>query len=94
MVKVIGVLGTPFVFAMLLNLLVSLIFATPFLIALIIVLSVSGGCGSRHNRDDLYDSAWVVHGGSQRAAAAGNMSPFYDYSALILTLNTQLQQMW
>jgi hypothetical protein len=24
----------------------------------------------------------------------GNMSPFYDYSALILTLNNDLQQMW
>ena len=24
----------------------------------------------------------------------GNMSPFYDYSAFILSLNTQLQQMW
>ena len=94
-VKVIGVLGTPFVFAMLLKP-VGFYFATPFFIALIIVLF-----GERRVKWVLGITAMIyaiLLGLFMVVLNAplpqGNMSPFYDYSALILTLNTQLQQMW
>ena len=93
--KVVGVLGTPFVFAMLLKP-VGFYFATPFFIALIIFLF-----GERRVKWIFGITALIyaiLLGLFMVVLNAplpqGNMSPFYDYSAFILTLNTQLQQMW
>ena len=93
--KVVGVLGAPFIFAMLLKP-VGFYFATPFFIAIIIVIF-----GERRVKWILGITALIyaiLLGLFMMILNAplpqGNMSPFYDYSALILTLNTQLQQMW
>ena len=93
--KVIGVLGAPFVFAMLLKP-VGFYFATPFFIAIIIFLfgerRGKWGLGITALIYALLLSLFVVV--LNAPLPQGNMSPFYDYSALILTFNTQLQKMW
>ena len=95
-VKVIGVLGTAFVFTVLLKP-VGFYFATPFFIALIGVLF-----GERRVKWVLGITAMIytILLGLFLAVVLnaplpqGNMSPFYDYSALILTLNTPAPAMW
>ena len=93
--KVIGVLGAPFAFAMLLKP-VGFYFATPFFIAIIIILfgerRVKWVLGITVLIYALLLSLFMVV--LNAPLPQGNMSPFYDYSALILTFNTQLQKMW
>lgn len=93
--KVIGVLGAPFAFAMLLKP-VGFYFATPFFIAIIIILfgerRVKWVLGITALIYALLLSLFMVV--LNAPLPQGNMSPFYDYSALILTFNTQLQKMW
>ena len=93
--RVLGVLGTPIVFAALLKP-VGFYFATAFFIALIIMLF-----GERRIKWVLGITAliyaillFLFMVVLNAPLPQGNMSPFYDYSAFILTLNTQLQQMW
>ncbi len=87
--KVVGVLGTPFAFAMLLKP-VGFYFATPFFIAIIIMLF-----GERRVKWVFGITALIylmLLGLFMVVLNAplpqGNMSPFYDYSALILTSPT------
>ena len=94
-VKVLAVLGTPFLFALSLKP-VGFYFATPFFIALIIVIF-----GERRWKWILGITAllyalllglfMVV---LNAPLPQGNVSPFYDYSAFILRLNNDLQQLW
>lgn len=94
-IKVLAVLGTPFLFALSLKP-VGFYFATPFFIALIIIIF-----GERR-------WTWILGITALLYALLlglfmvilnaplpqGNVSPFYDYSAFILRLNNDLQQLW
>lgn len=94
-IKVLAVLGTPFVFALALKP-VGFYFAAPFFIALIILIF-----GERRWK-------WILGITTLLYALLlglfmvilnaplpqGNVSPFYDYSAFILRLNNDLQQLW
>lgn len=94
-IKVLAVLGTPFLFALSLKP-VGFYFATPFFIALIIIIF-----GERRWKWILGITAliyvlllslfMVV---LNAPLPQGNTSPFYDYSAFILRLNNDLQQLW
>ena len=94
-IKVLAVLGTPFLFALSLKP-VGFYFATPFFIALIIVIF-----GERRWKWILFITA-LIYGlllglfmvVLNAPLPQGNTSPFYDYSALILRLNNDLQQLW
>tara|TARA_A100001015_G_scaffold16551_1_gene19358 strand:- start:1110 stop:1667 length:558 start_codon:yes stop_codon:yes gene_type:complete len=94
-IKVLAVLGTPFLFALSLKP-VGFYFATPFFIALIIVIF-----GERRWKWILSITA-LIYGlllglfmvVLNAPLPQGNTSPFYDYSALILRLNNDLQQLW
>ncbi|MEM7170020.1 MAG: tripartite tricarboxylate transporter TctB family protein [Pseudomonadota bacterium] len=90
-----GVLATPFAFALLLKP-VGFYFASPFFIAAIILLF-----GERRIKYILVITGFIyllLLGLFVVLLNAplpqGNVSPFYDYSAFILTLNSKLQQMW
>ncbi len=93
--KVVAVLLTPFIFAVLLKP-VGIYFAAPFFIAAVILLF-----GERRLRAILITTLviyliflilFVVV--LNAPLPQGNMSPFYDYSALILKINTNIQQLW
>ncbi len=93
--RVVGVLLTPFVFALLLKP-VGFYFAAPFFIILVILLF-----GERRIKHILAITGLIYLSllglfvvALNAPLPQGNMSPFYDYSAFILSLNTQLQQMW
>ncbi len=93
--KVLGVLATPLMFAMLLKP-VGFYFATPFFIAAVILLF-----GERRLKWVLGITVmiyFILLGLFMVVLTSplpqGNMSPFYDYSAFVLTLNNDLQQMW
>ena len=95
LLRVVGILLTPFLFALLLKP-VGFYFAAPFFIVLVIVLF-----GERRIKQILIITAiiylillalFVV--ALNAPLPQGNVSPFYDYSAFILTVNTQLQQLW
>ena len=95
LLRVVGVLLTPFLFALLLKP-VGFYFAAPFFIVLVILLF-----GERRIKHILAITGLIyllLLGLFVVALNAplpqGNMSPFYDYSAFILTLNTELRQMW
>lgn len=95
LIKVAAVLGTPFLFALLLKP-VGFYFATPFFIALIIIIF-----GERRIKWILSITALIyalLLGLFMVVLNAplpqGNMSPFYDYSALILRINNDLQHLW
>ncbi len=95
MIKVLAVLGTPFLFALSLKP-VGFYFATPFFIVLIIIIF-----GERRWKWILGITALIytlLLGLFMIVLNAplpqGNMSPFYDYSAFILRLNNDLQQLW
>ncbi|MEM6941442.1 MAG: tripartite tricarboxylate transporter TctB family protein [Pseudomonadota bacterium] len=90
--RIIAVLLTPFVFAMLLKP-VGIYFSAPFFIALIIWLF-----GERRWKATLVMTAliYVIFIGLflvilNAPLPQGNTSPFYDFSAWILTLNAKLQ---
>ncbi len=94
-IKLIAVLFTPFIFGLLLKP-VGIYFAAPFFIALIIWLF-----GETRVKAILIVTAgiYVIFLGLflvilNAPLPQGNMSPFYDYSAWILKLNTQLQGLW
>ena len=92
--KIIAVLGTPFLYALLLKP-AGFYFATPFFIVFIILLF-----GERRPR-------WIISITLLIYALLlflfmmvlnaplpqGNVSPFYDYSAFILRMNSQFQQL-
>ena len=89
------VLFTPFVFAFLLRP-VGIYFSAPFFIALIMVLF-----GERRWKAILIMTAiiYVIFVGLflvilNAPLPQGNMSPFYDFSAWMLKMNTQLRGMW
>ncbi len=94
-IKVLAVLGTPFLFALSLKP-VGFYFATPFFIALIIIIF-----GERRWKWILSITA-LIYGlllslfmiVLNAPLPQGNTSPFYDYSAFILRLNNNLQQLW
>jgi hypothetical protein len=93
--KLAGILLTPFLFAMLLKP-VGFYFATPFFIVLVIMLF-----GERRWKRILGVTVliYLILLGLfmvvlNAPLPQGNVSPFYDVSAFILTINTQLQQMW
>ena len=93
--KLTGILLTPFLFAMLLKP-VGFYFATPFFIVLVIMLF-----GERRWKRILGVTVliYLILLGLfmvvlNAPLPQGNVSPFYDVSAFILTINTQLQQMW
>lgn len=94
-IKILAVLFTPFVFALLLKP-VGIYFGAPFFIALIIYLF-----GERSWKAILI-TTFVIYliflllfmVILNAPLPQGNMSPFYDYSGWILKLNTQLQQLW
>ena len=93
--KLIAILATPFIFAMLLKP-VGIYFGAPFFIALVIWLF-----GERRWKPILLTTVviyfifmvlFVVI--LNAPLPQGNTSPFYDFSALILKLNTDLQNLW
>lgn len=95
LVKLLAILLTPFIFAWLLKP-VGIYFGAPFFIALIIWLF-----GERRWKAILittfviyfiFLALFVVI--LNAPLPQGNMSPFYDYSAWILKMNTQLQALW
>ena len=94
LIKVIAMLGTPFLFALSLKP-VGIYFGAPFFIALVIYLF-----GERRWKPILAVTA-LIYGILlllflvilNAPLPQGNMSPFYDYSAFILTMNTKLQQL-
>ncbi len=95
LMKVVSVLLTPFIFALLLKP-VGIYFGAPFFIAAVIMLF-----GERRWRSILITTLviyliflilFVVV--LNAPLPQGNMSPFYDYSALILKINTNIQQLW
>ena len=93
--KLLAILFTPFIFAMLLKP-VGIYFAAPFFIALVIWLF-----GERRWKAILITTAVIYFIFLllflvilNAPLPQGNMSPFYDYSGWILKLNTQLQQLW
>ncbi len=92
--KVIAVLGVPLLFALSLKP-VGFYFGTPFFIALVIYLF-----GERRWKWILGITVLIYFilltlfvMVLNAPLPQGNMSPFYDYSAMILKLKTQLQQM-
>ncbi|MGI9366137.1 MAG: tripartite tricarboxylate transporter TctB family protein [Rhizobiaceae bacterium] len=95
LIKLIAVLITPFIFAMLLKS-VGIYFGAPFFIAAIIWLF-----GERSWKAILTTTLiiyliflllFVVI--LNAPLPQGNMSPFYDYSGWILKITNQLQQLW
>ncbi len=93
--KMLAVLFTPFIFAWLLKP-VGIYFAAPFFIAAIMWLF-----GERRIKAILIMTAviYVIFLGLflvilNAPLPQGNTSPFYDYSAWILKMNTQLQNLW
>lgn len=93
--KMIAVLATPFIFALLLKP-VGIYFAAPFFIAAVIWLF-----GERRWRAILIMTAviYVIFIGLflvvlNASLPQGNVSPFYDFSAWILRMNTKLQGLW
>lgn len=94
LMKVIAMLGTPFLFALSLKP-VGFYFGAPFFIALVIFLF-----GERRWKPILAVTAliyaillilfMVI---LNAPLPQGNMSPFYDFSAFILTMNTKFQQL-
>ncbi|WP_299143034.1 tripartite tricarboxylate transporter TctB family protein [uncultured Tateyamaria sp.] len=95
LIKMIAVLFTPFIFAWLLKP-VGIYFSAPFFIAAIMWLF-----GERRIKAILIMTAviYVIFLGLflvvlNAPLPQGNTSPFYDYSAWILKMNTQLQNLW
>ncbi len=95
LVKVLAVLFTPFLFALSLKP-VGFYFAAPFFIATIIIIF-----GERRWKWILGVTAFLyllLLGLFMVVLNAplpqGNVSPFYDYSAFVLRLNNNLQQLW
>lgn len=93
--KMLAVLITPFLFAWLLKP-VGIYFSAPFFIAAIMWLF-----GERRLRSILIMTAiiYVIFLGLflvtlNAPLPQGNTSPFYDYSAWILKMNTKLQGLW
>lgn len=93
--KMLAVLLTPFLFAVLLKP-VGIYFSAPFFIAAIMWLF-----GERRLQAILIMTAviYVIFLGLflvilNAPLPQGNMSPFYDYSSWILKMNTQLQKLW
>ena len=93
--KLIAILLTPFIFALLLKP-VGIYFGAPIFIALVIFLF-----GERRWKHILlatlviyfiFLTLFVVI--LNAPLPQGNTSPFYDFSALILKLNTDLQNLW
>lgn len=95
LLKMLAVLLTPFVFAMLLKP-VGIYFAAPFFAAAVMWLF-----GERRWKAILIMTAviYVIFLGLfmvilNAPLPQGNMSPFYDYSSWILKMNTKLQGLW
>lgn len=95
LLRMLGVLFTPFLFAWLLKP-VGIYFAAPFFIAAIILLF-----GERRWKAILIMTAiiYAIFIGLflvilNAPLPQGNTSPFYDFSAWILKMNTQLQGLW
>lgn len=93
--RILAVLFTPFLFAMLLKP-VGIYFSAPFFIAAIMWLF-----GERRWKAILIMTAiiYVIFLGLflvilNAPLPQGNTSPFYDFSAWILKMNTQLQALW
>ena len=95
LIKIILILLTPFIFALLLKP-VGIYFGAPFFIALVIWLF-----GERRWKPIflttlviyfIFLALFVVI--LNAPLPQGNTSPFYDFSALILKLNTDLQSLW
>ena len=89
------VLFTPFLFAFLLRP-VGIYFSAPFFIALVMILF-----GERRWKSILIMTAiiYVTFIGLflvvlNAPLPQGTMSPFYDFSAWMLTMNTQLRELW
>jgi len=95
LMKMLAVLFTPFIFAWLLKP-VGIYFSAPFFIAAIMWLF-----GERRWKAILIMTfvIYVIFLGLflvvlNAPLPQGNTSPFYDYSAWILKMNTQLQELW
>lgn len=95
LIKMLAVLFTPFLFAWLLKP-VGIYFSAPFFIAAIMWLF-----GERRWKAILIMTAiiYVIFIGLflvilNAPLPQGNVSPFYDFSAWILKMNTQLQGLW
>ena len=95
LLRMIAVLLTPFIFAWLLKP-VGIYFSAPFFIAIIMLLF-----GERRWKSILIVTSviYVIFLGLflvvlNAPLPQGNMSPFYDFSAWILKMNTQLQDLW
>ena len=93
--KMLAVLGVPFIFAWLLKP-VGIYFSAPFFIAIIMWLF-----GERRWKAIVIVTAviYVIFLGLflvilNAPLPQGNTSPFYDFSAWILTMNTKLQGLW
>ena len=93
-VKIVAVLATPFLYAMSLKP-VGFYFATPFFIIYIILLF-----GERRTRWILGITLFIYTlllflfmVVLNAPLPQGNVSPFYDYSAFVLRMNTQFQQL-
>lgn len=95
LLRMIAVLFTPFIFAWLLKP-VGIYFAAPFFIAAIMWLF-----GERRIKSILIVTAviYLIFLGLflvilNAPLPQGNTSPFYDFSAWILRMNTQLRELW
>ncbi|MEP5759587.1 MAG: tripartite tricarboxylate transporter TctB family protein [Litoreibacter sp.] len=95
LLRMLAVLFTPFIFAWLLKP-VGIYFSAPFFIAAIMWLF-----GERRIKSILIVTAviYVIFLGLflvilNAPLPQGNTSPFYDFSAWILRLNTQLRELW
>ncbi len=93
--KMLAVLLTPFLFAWLLKP-VGIYFAAPFFIALIMWLfgerRIKALLGMTFCIYLIFLVLFLVI--LNAPLPQGNVSPFYDYSAWILTMNTKLQALW